>query len=79
MLADRSPLPVVLADYGLPGDERLGAEIVVELAGHPRVIGLIDADCGRERMTVLKAGTDGVRHEVTVTTVFSAATGRMLG
>lgn len=78
MVADRSPLPVVLADNALQGDERLGAEIVVELAGHPRVIGLIDTDCSRERMAILKAGTDGVRHEVTVTTVFSAVTGRML-
>ena len=56
----------------------LTAEIVVELAGHPRIIGLIDAGCGKDRMAALKTGTDGVQHEVTVTTVFSAVTGRML-
>jgi 4-hydroxy-2-oxoglutarate aldolase len=77
MVADRSPLPVVLADYGLREDERLGVEVVTALAEHPRIIGLIDADCRRERVGALKAGTDAVRHEVTVTTVFTAVTGRM--
>jgi dihydrodipicolinate synthase/N-acetylneuraminate lyase len=78
MIADRSPLPVVLAGHGLRGEGRHATEIVVELAGHRRIIGLIDVDCGRERVTALKAGTDKVSHEVTVTTVFSAVTDRML-
>jgi 4-hydroxy-2-oxoglutarate aldolase len=78
MVGDRSPLPVVLADYGFPGDEKLAAELVEELAGHPRIIGLIDADCGRERVGALKARTAAVKHDVPVTTVFAAVTGRML-
>jgi dihydrodipicolinate synthase/N-acetylneuraminate lyase len=78
MIADRSPLPVVLADYGSRGNGKLAVEVVVELAGHPRIIGLIDADCGRARVAELKAGTEGIRHEVAVTTVFAAVTGRML-
>ena len=78
MIADRSPLPVVLADYGLRGEGKLAVEMVVELAGHSRIIGLIDSDCGRARVAELKSGTDAARHEVTVTAVFAAVTGRML-
>ena len=57
MVADRSPLPVVLADYGLCRGRELGVEVVTALAGHPRIIGLIDADGRQERVAALKAGT----------------------
>ena len=78
MIADRSPLPVVLADYGVRREGKLTAEMVAELAGHSRIIGLIDSDCGRARVAELKSATDAARHEVTVTAVFTAVTGRML-
>ncbi len=72
-VADRSPVPVVLySTVAAP----LSMEAVVELAGHPQVIGLADEDAGRAGE--LRAATASVRREVTVTTVFAAATGRML-
>jgi 4-hydroxy-2-oxoglutarate aldolase len=72
-VADRSPLPVVLYSTAAAA---LSVEAVVELAGHPRVIGLADEDAGRAG--TLRGATAAVRREVTVTTVFAAATGRML-
>ncbi len=62
----------------LPGDERLGAEIVVGVGWASAGYWVDRCGLRRERMAALKAGTDAVQHEVTVTTVFSAVTGRML-
>ncbi len=71
-VADRCPLPVVaVSDDG----RELAEEEVAELAGHPGVIGVIDARAA-ERMERYKALA--VSREVTVTTVFAAVTGRML-
>jgi 4-hydroxy-2-oxoglutarate aldolase len=73
-VADRSAVPVVL--YSPDGS--LPVEAVVELAGHPQIIGLVDGSAGSERILAVKAGTVAVKREVTVTPVFAAATGRML-
>jgi 4-hydroxy-2-oxoglutarate aldolase len=76
-VADRSALPVVL--YGAASERSLPLpeELVVELAAHPQIIGLVDAAGGRERMERLKTGTSAVKRDVTVTPVFAAVTGRM--
>jgi 4-hydroxy-2-oxoglutarate aldolase len=73
-VADRSPIPVVLTGSGV-----LTEEIVVELAGHPQILGLIDGAGTRGRVEALKAGTANVKRDVTVTAVFAAVTGRMQG
>jgi 4-hydroxy-2-oxoglutarate aldolase len=74
MVADRSALPVVLDSRS---GEELGVEVIVELAAHPRVIGLVDGVGGRERIESLRSGTSAVKREVTVTAVFAAVTARM--
>jgi dihydrodipicolinate synthase/N-acetylneuraminate lyase len=74
MIADRSALPVLLSSTSTS----LSSDVVIELAGHSRIIGLVDSDGTPQRMAGLKAGTIGVKHEVTVTSVFAAVTGRML-
>ena len=74
MVADRSALPVVLDGTA----EELPVELVLELAAHPGVIGLVDGRATRERMERIGFGTQVVKREVTVTTVFSAVTRRML-
>ena len=71
-IADRSPLPLLLLSEGLPVD------VLAELAGHTQIIGAVDADATPSRLTQLAALTQSVQREVTVTTVFAAATGRML-
>ena len=72
MVADRSALPVVLSSPA--GGMELSSELVIGLAGHERVIGLLD---GGERVELLRSRTSGVKREVTVTAVFAAVTGRM--
>jgi 4-hydroxy-2-oxoglutarate aldolase len=73
-IADRSALPLILYS-GASG--LLPVEMVIELAGHPSIIGLVDAAGGRERLETIRSGTSGVKHDVTVTPVFAAVTGRM--
>jgi 4-hydroxy-2-oxoglutarate aldolase len=72
-VADRSALPVVICDSGVA--EPLPVSVVVELAGHPQIIGLVEG--AAELFAALESGTAGVRRQVAVTTVFGAVTGRM--
>lgn len=74
IVADRAALPMVL-DASVAA---LPDELVIELAAHPRILGLVDGALTAERVARLKQGTATVKREVTVTPVFAAATGRML-
>jgi 4-hydroxy-2-oxoglutarate aldolase len=76
-VADRSALPVVLysSASGLGG--LLPAEMVIELAAHPQIIGLVDGAGGRDRFEALGSVMGRVKREVTVTAVFAAVTRRM--
>ena len=71
-VADRSAIPLVLDSTSIP------VEVITELASHPRIIGLIDSNTTSQRIAQLKEGTGSVKHEVTVTSIFAAVTGRML-
>lgn len=71
-VADRSPIPVVLLSEGLPFD------LLADLAGHPQVLGAVDADASAGRLRELQARTQSISRDVTVTTIFEAVTGRML-
>lgn len=72
-VADRAALPIMLYSAN---DVPLPMETIAELAAHPQVLGLADATAGR--IAVLRTATASVSRQVTVTTVFAAATGRML-
>jgi 4-hydroxy-2-oxoglutarate aldolase len=76
-IADRAALPVVL--YDASQEQLLPVEVVIELAGHPQIIGLVEGVGARERFEALSAGTTGVKRQVAVTAVFAAVTGRMRG
>jgi dihydrodipicolinate synthase/N-acetylneuraminate lyase len=73
-VADRSAVPVVLNFTAAP----LAVEAIIELASHPRIIGLVEKSAAPERIAHLKRATETVKHEVTVTAVFAAVTKRML-
>ncbi len=77
-VADRSPLPVVLWSDAAAGEFQVPVEMVGALAAHPNVIGIIDAALTVDRFAALRGATDGLKREATVTTVFTAVTGRML-
>lgn len=73
-VADRLAIPMVLNSTAAV----LGVEAVIELASHPRIIGLVEKNSDAERIARLKQATAAVKHEVTVTAVFAAVTKRML-
>lgn len=75
-VADRSALPVVLHSGASEG-ESLPVELVIELARHPRIVGLVDSEGGRERVRTIKEATATVKRDVIVTAVFAAVTARM--
>ena len=78
-VADRSPLPVIL--YNIPQfvPYTIPIEVIVELAQHPNIIAIKDSSGNVERIRALVAATSAApRRTVIVTTIFEAATGRML-
>jgi dihydrodipicolinate synthase/N-acetylneuraminate lyase len=70
-VADRSPLPLMIAR-----SRSMPADAVIELASHPNILGVVEDDA--ERIAAIKAATNSIEREVTVTHVFAAVTGRML-
>jgi 4-hydroxy-2-oxoglutarate aldolase len=76
-VGDRSALPVLLYCPAAEPGGLLPVEVVIELAGHPQIIGLVDSAAGRERIEALREVRARVKREVTVTAVFAAVTGRM--
>jgi 4-hydroxy-2-oxoglutarate aldolase len=74
-VADRSALPLVLAsEAGRP----LSLDVIGELAGHARVLGVVDGTGASGRIASIREWTAGVKRTATVTTIFAAVTGRML-
>jgi 4-hydroxy-2-oxoglutarate aldolase len=76
-VADRSALPLVLFSGTSEQGGLLPEEIVIELAAHPQIIGLIDSAGVRTRFEAFKSSAMRLKREVTVTTVFAAVTRRM--
>jgi 4-hydroxy-2-oxoglutarate aldolase len=76
-VADRSELPVLLYSSASEEGAVLPAEVVIELAGHHKILGMVDCSGDRVRMESIKTGTASYRRDVTVTAVFAAVTGRM--
>ncbi len=77
-VADRSPLPVLL--YSVPPLTAydLPVEVVVELSGHPNIIGIKESSGNLEKIGSVIEKTRHVRRSVNVTEIFNAVTGRML-
>lgn len=79
IVADRSPLPVLL--YSVPAytQYNLPADTAAELAHHPNIIGIKDSSGDVDRIRQLvQATASAPRRSVTVTATFTAVTGRML-
>jgi 4-hydroxy-2-oxoglutarate aldolase len=77
-VADRSPLPVIL--YNVPPFTAydIPAEIVIELAGHPNIIGIKESSGSVEKVRRMVEGTRSVKRSATITETFEAITPRML-
>jgi 4-hydroxy-2-oxoglutarate aldolase len=69
-VADRSALPLVLADD-------VSLDLLIEMASHPQVLGWLSGAAGPEQVRAVLDRTTDVKRTVTVTQVFAPVTGRM--
>src|SRR5205085_10703786 len=77
MVADRSPLPVLL--YTVPPFTAydLPLEVIVELASHSNIIGIKESSGNLEKVAAMVKATSHVRRAAAATEVFQAVTTRM--
>jgi 4-hydroxy-2-oxoglutarate aldolase len=77
-VADRSPLPVML--YNVPPFTAydLPAELVIELADHPNIIGIKESSGDVAKARKMVEGTRHIQRSATVTETFDAVTPRMM-
>jgi dihydrodipicolinate synthase/N-acetylneuraminate lyase len=77
-VADRSPLPVIIYNFPQATGYNIPAEVVIELAEHPNLIGIKESSGDVEKVRKMVAGTRHIRRSATVTETFDAVTPRML-
>ena len=77
-VADRSPLPVIIYSFPQATGYDIPAEVVIELAGHPNLIGIKESSGDVEKVRKMVEGTRHVKRSATVTETFDAVTPRML-
>jgi 4-hydroxy-2-oxoglutarate aldolase len=77
-VADRSPLPVMIYNIPQATGYDMPAELVVELAEHPNVIGIKESSGDVEKVRRMAEGTRQIKRTATVTETFEAVTPRML-
>jgi 4-hydroxy-2-oxoglutarate aldolase len=77
-VADRSPLPVIIYNFPQATGYDIPAEVVIELAAHPNLIGIKESSGDVEKVRKMVEGTRQVKRSATVTETFDAVTPRML-
>jgi 4-hydroxy-2-oxoglutarate aldolase len=77
-VADRSPLPVMIYNFPQATGYDMPAEIVIELADHPNLIGIKESSGDVEKVRKMVEGTRHVKRSATVTETFDAVTPRMV-
>jgi 4-hydroxy-2-oxoglutarate aldolase len=77
-VADRSPLPVIIYSFPQATGYDIPAELVIELAEHPNLIGIKESSGDVEKVRKMAQGTRHIRRSATVTETFDAVTPRML-
>src|SRR5579864_4714883 len=77
-VADRSPLPVIIYNFPQATGYDMPAEIVIELAEHPKLIGIKESSGDVEKVRKMAEGTRHIKRSATVTETFDAVTPRML-
>jgi 4-hydroxy-2-oxoglutarate aldolase len=77
-VADRSPLPVIIYNFPQATGYDIPAELVIELAEHPNLIGIKESSGDVEKVREMVEGTRHIQRSVTVTETFEAVTPRML-
>src|SRR5208337_2432423 len=77
-VADRSPLPVIIYNFPQATGYDIPAELVIELAEHPNLIGIKESSGSIEKVQKMVEGTRHIQRKATVTETFAAVTRRML-
>jgi len=77
-VADRSPIPVIIYNFPQATGYDIPAELVIELATHPNLIGIKESSGDVEKVRKMAEGTRAVKRSATVTETFDAVTPRML-
>jgi len=77
-VCDRSPLPVIIYNFPQATGYDIPAELVIELAEHPNLIGIKESSGSTEKVQKMVEGTSHIQRKATVTETFAAVTRRML-
>jgi 4-hydroxy-2-oxoglutarate aldolase len=77
-VADRSPLPVIIYNFPQATGYDMPAEVAIELAGHPNLIGIKESSGDVEKVRKMVDGTRHIKRGATVTETFEAVTPRLL-
>src|SRR5579872_1889386 len=77
-VADRSPLPIIIYNFPQATGYDMPAELVIELAEHPNLIGIKESSGDVEKVRKMAEGTRHIQRSATVTETFEAVTPRML-
>jgi len=77
-VADRSPLPVMIYNVPPLTAYDMPAEVVIELAGHPNIIGIKESSGDIEKIRRIVEATRHIKRSTTVTEIFEAVTPRMV-
>ena len=77
-IADRCPIPVLIYSVPIFTKYDMPAELVIELAGHPNIIGIKESGGDAAKIRQMAEGTRHIQRRATVTETFAAVTPRML-
>src|SRR5215467_11861510 len=77
-VADRSPIPVIVYNFPQATGYDVLAEVMIELAEHPNLIGIKESSGDVEKVRKMVDGTKHVKRSTAVTETFDAVTPRMI-
>jgi len=77
-VADRSPLPIIIYNFPQATGYDMPAELVIQLAEHPNLIGIKESSGDVEKVRTMVAATGHIKRSAAVTETFDAVTPRML-
>jgi 4-hydroxy-2-oxoglutarate aldolase len=77
-VADRSALPIILYNIPQATGYDLAPDMVIQLSGHPNIIGIKESGGSLDKVKAMVEGTRQVKRQATVTETFDAVTPRMI-
>src|SRR5207253_10865153 len=77
-VGDRSALPLMIYNFPQATGYDMPAELVIELAAHPNLIGIKESSGDVEKVRKMVEGTRQIKRSAAVTETFDAVTPRML-